>query len=405
QMSAIFVAGLFVVAALVIWVAVQSLGTQKKSEAIELQMTELRRDLQSVATAQAQATGQITTFAATVTQRLDAVGKSLTDGVVQSADISAKGQSAMREELKSTQGMMERIHKQLGEFQEVSRGLSNAQQSLESVLGGAKTRGILGEVTLERLLEDSLPPSQYATQYRFASGEAVDAAIFLRDKKILAIDSKFPLDAFRRIQTDGEEARRTFVTAVKGHADSIAKKYILPAENTLDLALMFVPSESVYYELLQCTDSKGQQLDAYCRDIRIVAVSPNTLYAHLCVIAMGLRGMQIEENARRLQNGLAGLKKQLGNFVDSFDKVGTHLRNAQNSYQEAGKRLDRTELALEGMLTSGDASAGAQAELPLNTSSANSSANGTTAAVVPSSAGEKPDEPQQMLRLSADNSR
>jgi DNA recombination protein RmuC len=181
----------------------------------------------------------------------------------------------------------------------------------------------------------------------------------------LAIDSKFPLDAFRRIQTDGDEARRAFVTAVKAHADSIAKKYILPAENTLDLSLMFVPSESVYYELLQCADNKGQQLDAYCRDKRIVAVSPNTLYAHLCVIAMGLRGMQIEENARRLANNLAGLQKQIGNFSEVFDKIGTHLKNAQQSYQEADKRLDKTELALEGMLAHGDASAGEQAELPL----------------------------------------
>ena len=163
---------------------------------------------------------------------------------------------------------------------------------------------------------------------------------------------------------------------------------------------MFVPSESVYYELLQTSDGKGQPLDEYCREKRIVAVSPNTLYAHLCVIAMGLRGMQIEENARRLSNGLSGLQKQLGNFVDAFDKVGTHLKNAQNSYQEAGKRLDRTELALEGMLTSGDVSAGAQAELPLNSSSA----NGTTTATG-SSADEKEDEPQRMLRLSADNSR
>ncbi|HEY6126593.1 MAG TPA: DNA recombination protein RmuC [Candidatus Acidoferrum sp.] len=366
-MSGILVAALLVVAALVVWGALQSIGTQKKSAVIESQMAELRRDLQSVATAQAQATGQIATLASTVTQRLDAVNKSLTDGVVQSADISAKGQSAMREELKSTQGMMERIHKQLGEFQEVSRGLSNAQQSLESVLGGAKTRGILGEVTLERLLEDSLPPSQYVAQYRFASGETVDAAIFLRDKKILAIDSKFPLDAFRRIQADGDDARKSFVTAVKLHADSIAKKYILPAENTLDLALMFVPSESVYYELLQCADNKGQQLDAYCREKRIVAVSPNTLYAHLCVIAMGLRGMQIEENARRLANGLAGLKKQFGNFSETFEKIGTHLKNAQQSYQEGERRLDKTGSALEGMLEPTEPSnlPAAQETLPL----------------------------------------
>ena len=352
-MSGIVIAVLLLVAALVVWVALQSLGTQKKGLVMESQMSELRRELQTVATAQAQATGQIGAMAATVTQRLDTVSRSLTDGVAQSADISAKGQSAMREDLKSTQGMMERIHKQLGEFQEVSRGLSNAQQSLESVLGGAKTRGNLGEVTLERLLEDSLPSSQYATQHRFASGEAVDAVILLRDRKLLAIDSKFPLDAFRRIQTDGDEARRAFVTAVKLHADSIARKYILPAENTLDLALMFVPSESVYYELLQSADNKGQQLDAYCREKHIVAVSPNTLYAHLSVIAMGLRGMQIEENARRLANGLAGLKKQFENFSEVFERIGNHLKNAQQSYQEADKRFDKTSNSLEGMLSPG----------------------------------------------------
>lgn len=388
-MSGILIAAVFLVVVLVVWLALQQLSAQKKNETIESQMNELRRDLQTMATAQAQAAGQITTLTSSVTTRLDSVSKSLTDGVAQSADISARSQTAMREELKSTQGMMERIHKQLGEFQEVSRGLSNAQQSLESVLGGAKTRGILGEVTLDRLLEDSLPMSQYKTQYHFSSGEAADAVIFLRDRKLLAVDSKFPLESFRRIETNGDEARRAFATAVKGHADSIARKYILPEENTLDLALMFVPSESVYYELLQTVDAKGIPLDEYCRDKRIVAVSPNTLYAHLSVIAMGLRGMQIEENARRLSNGLSGLQKQLGNFMETFERVGTHLKNAQQSYQEAGRRLDKTDLALEGLLTSGDASTGEQAELPLD---ANTSA--------------KPgNEAQQALRLTADNSR
>src|SRR6476660_5737775 len=212
-MSGILIAAMLLVVVLVVWLALQSLSTQKKSENVESQMSELRRDLQTVATAQAQAAGQISTLTSSVTTRLDAVSRSLTDGVAKSADISAQGQTAMREELKSTQSMMERIHKQLGEFQEVSRGLSNAQQSLESVLGGAKTRGILGEVTLDRLLEDSLPPSQYTSQYRFASGEAVDAVIFLRDRKLLAVDSKFPLEAFRRIEKDGDDARRAFAVA------------------------------------------------------------------------------------------------------------------------------------------------------------------------------------------------
>jgi len=398
-MSGILIVAVLVALALVVWVALQSLAAQKKSAVVESQVNELRRDLQGVATAQAQASGQISTLTSSVTTRLDAVNRSLTDGVAKSADISAQSQSAMREELKSTQTLMQQIYKQLGEFQEVSRGLSTAQQSLESVLGGAKTRGILGEVTLDRLLEDSLPSSQYSTQYRFAGGEAADAVVFLRDRKLLAVDSKFPLESFRRIEKDGDEARRVFAAAVKSHADSIAKKYIRPEENTLDLALMFVPSESVYYELLQTSDSKGQPLDEYCRERRIVAVSPNTLYAHLCVIAMGLRGMQIEENARRLSNGLAGLQKQLGNFVDAFEKVGTHLKNAQNSYQEARTRLDRTELALEGMLTSGDASAGAQAELPLPGLAANNTGTPASAAAT-----ETRDEPQRMLRLTADQS-
>src|SRR5499433_381544 len=352
-MSGILIVAVLVALALVLWVGLQSLAAQKKSQGIESQMNELRRDLQTVATAQAQAAGQISTLTSSVTTRLDAVSRSLTDGVAKSADISAQGQSAMREELKSTQTLMQQIYKQLGEFQEVSRGLSTAQQSLESVLGGAKTRGILGEVTLDRLLEDSLPSSQYSTQYRFASGEAVDAVIFLRDRKLLAVDSKFPLEAFRRIEKDGDDARRAFVVAVKGHADSIARKYIRPEENTLDLALMFVPSESVYYELLQTSDSKGQPLDEYCRNKKIVAVSPNTLYAHLCVIAMGLRGMEIEENAKRLLAKLNGVQKHMETFVDVFEKLGTHLKNAQQSYAASDRQFEKAQHTLANVLSGG----------------------------------------------------
>jgi DNA recombination protein RmuC len=239
-----------------------------------------------------------------------------------------------------------------------------ATQTLHNILGGARSRGSLGEVVLERLLEDALPKERYKLQYRFSSGEAVDAVIFLRDK-LLSIDSKFPLDAFRRMsdaaatsassQATGlvEEARRAFVTAVKGHADAIAKKYLLPGEGTLEIALMFVPSENVYYELLMTADNKQVPLDEYCRSKNVIAVSPNTLYAHLQVILMGLRGMQIEENAKQLHASLAGLQKQLENFADPFGKLGTHLKNAQQSYSDAEKRLEKTESTLGNMLGAG----------------------------------------------------
>ena len=166
----------------------------------------------------------------------------------------------------------------------------------------------------------------------------------------MSIDSKFPLDAFRRIATDGDEARRTFATAVKGHADSIARKYIVPGEGTLDMALMFVPSESVYYELLMLADNKGQQLDSYCRSKKVIAVSPNTLYAHLCVIAMGLRGMQIEENATRIFSSLSGMHKQMETFTEVFEKLGTHIKNSQQAYNDADKRLEKTQNTLDNLL-------------------------------------------------------
>jgi DNA recombination protein RmuC len=349
-MDGVLIGVVIVVAALVLWLVLQTSQEQKKSAALEAQLGELRRDLQTIGTAQAQSTGQMATIGQSVSQRLESVTKALQDGVSNSAQIATQGQTAIADELKNTREQIGHIQKQLGEFQELGRGISSATKSLEGILGGAKTRGLLGEVALERLLEDSLPSSQYATQYRFSSGEAADAVIFLRDKKLVAVDSKFPLDAFRRISGEGEEAKRAFATAVKGHADSIAKKYIVPNEGTLDLALMFVPSETVYYEMLMTLDSKGEALDSYCRGKNIIAVSPNTLYAHLCVIHLGLRGMQIEENAKRISAGLSGIQKNMATFTDVFEKLGTHLKNAQQSYGEADKRLEKTQNTLDSLV-------------------------------------------------------
>ncbi|MGB7027714.1 MAG: DNA recombination protein RmuC [Candidatus Acidiferrum sp.] len=352
-MNAVLIGVVIVVAGLVLWLVLQTSQEQKRSALLEGQLNELRRDLQTIGTAQAQSTGQMATLGQSVSQRLEGVTKALQDGVSSSAQIATQGQTAIANELKNTREQIGHIQKQLGEFQELGRGISSATKSLEGVLGGAKTRGLLGEVTLERLLEDSLPSSQYATQYRFSSGEAADAVIFLRDKKLVAVDSKFPLDAFKRITADGEEAKRAFATAVKNHADSIAKKYIVPNEGTLDLALMFVPSENVYYELLMTQDNKGEQLDSYCRGKNIIAVSPNTLYAHLCVIHLGLRGMQIEENAKRISAGLSGIQKNIDTFTDVFEKLGTHLKNAQQSYSEADKKLEKTQNTLNTLISVG----------------------------------------------------
>jgi DNA recombination protein RmuC len=351
---------------LIIWLVMQNSASQKKGDTLERQLTDLRRDLQTLGTAQAQSSGQIQTIGQTVAQRLESVTNALRDGVTNSAQIASQGQTAIATELKNTREQIGLIQKQIGEVQEQSRGLSQATQSLEQVLGGAKTRGLLGEVTLQRLLEDSLPPTHFGMQYRFSSGEIADAVIFLRDDKLMAIDSKFPLEAFRRINSDGDEARRTFANAVKGHADAIAKKYIVPSEGTLDVALMFVPSETVYCELLATHDNRGMAIDEYCRGKKIIAVSPNSLYAHLCVIAMGLRGMAIEENAKRLLANLNGVQKHMELFADVFEKLGTHLKNAQNSYSTADRQFEKAQNTLANVLGGGTPASTLEGEqLPL----------------------------------------
>jgi DNA recombination protein RmuC len=347
-----------VIIGLVVWVLMQNTQDHKKNDALEAQMNELRRDLLTLSTSQVQSSTKMETIAATVAARLEAVTIAVQQGATKSAEITSQitsqAQAAMSNELKNTRDQITQIQQQLGAVQESGHLMHETATRLENILGGTKSRGTFGETTLERLLEDCLPPTQYSTQYRFRSGEAADAVIHLRDKKLMAIDSKFPLNAFQRLEVEGDEARKDFISAVKLHADSIAKKYIVPDENTLEVALMFVPSESVYYELLRCADGKGMALDAYCRSKKIMAVSPNTLYAHLSVIAMGLRGMQIEENAKRLGANLAGLSKQVDQFRESFDKIGTHLKNAGLSYAEADKRLDKASTSLDNLLNNGD---------------------------------------------------
>ncbi len=312
-------------------------------------VVELRQELQALRAAQEQTIAtHIGSLTQAVTQQLGQVAQQLQSGVAATGQLATEAQKAVSAELKASTETLGRIHRQIGEVQQFGRDLSEATHTIERILGGAQTRGSLGEVTLERMLSDALPQANYETQHRFSTGEVVDAAVHFHEK-YLPIDSKFPLDDYRKLVEEGEEARKGFAQAVRAHADSIAKKYILPDEGTLDIALMYVPSESVYYELLMTSDAKGAPLDAYCRSKGVIPVSPNSLYAHLSVILMGLRGMQIEENARRLLDSLAGLKKQFETFSEVYEKLGTHLRNAQQSYSEANRKLERARTSLDQM--------------------------------------------------------
>jgi DNA recombination protein RmuC len=316
----------------------------------DAQLSAVRWEMQNSLVTQGQAvSAQINHLMQSVTTQLGQVRQELQSGVASSGKLASDAQIAMAQQLQSSNEAIRKISMQLAEVQLAGQEMSKSTQTLQNVLGGAKTRGILGEVVLERLLQDALPRGAYETQHRFDSTGAIVDAIVRSGDRILSVDSKFPLEAYRRLLETGETARREFSMAVRKHADSIAEKYILQDEHTFDYALMFVPSEGVYYELLMTQDSKYGQLDEYCRAKRVFPVSPNTFYACLSAVAISLQGQKIEENTRHLLAGMAGLKKQFETFAEVYDKLGTHLRHAQQSYEDADSRLGRARNSLEQM--------------------------------------------------------
>lgn len=344
---------LALVLAVVIGLGIVVAALALRRRPVESDLSALRQEMQAALSTQAQSLGNqlnqtMNSITQQVTQQLGQVAESLQKGLASSGMLASQAQQAVAAELKNSQELLGRVGKQLTEIQQAGRELNQATQTLQTVLSGAKTRGSLGEVALESLLADALPRSAYETQFRFSTGAIVDAVI-RTGEKIIPVDSKFPLESYRRLVESGEDARKEFFQAVRKHAESIADKYILQNEGTLDIALMFVPSEGVFYELLMTSDAKLGRLDDYCRARGTLPVSPNTLHAYLSAILMGLRGMQIEENAKHILASLAGLQGQLDSFAKVYDTLGSHLRHAQQSYDEADRKLDRARGSLEQM--------------------------------------------------------
>lgn len=216
---------------------------------------------------------------------------------------------------------------------------------LEELLRPPQARGAFGELLLEELLAQGLPGACYRTQHQFRSGARVDAVLQLGDA-LVPVDSKFPLDSFARLAAcaDGDDARaahrRAFIKDARRHVDAIADKYIRPDEGTLDFALCYLPSEAVYHEFLR-EDPPGESPFRYAVSRRVFPVSPGSLYAYLLSIGVGLRGLRVEANARRVVDALATLQGALGGFSEDFEVVGKHLNNARARWEEAARRLDR----------------------------------------------------------------
>jgi len=267
---------------------------------------------------------------------------------------NSSGQIGQR--LDSAREVISKVSERLGELSKTSEQIHEVGKNistLQEILRPPKLRGGLGEQFLGELLSQILPSEFFTLQYTFSSGERVDAVVKLGER-LVPIDSKFPLDNFKRIiECKTEEERKayqkTFYRDVKKHIDDIASKYILPQEGTYDFALLYIPAENVYYETITKDEAFGEEKGIFNYALRkkVVPVSPNSFYAYLQVIVFGLRGLKIEKDAQRILDSLAGLDKELEGFQGDFQLIGKHITNAMSKFEDARRRMDRFYLKLD----------------------------------------------------------
>ena len=232
---------------------------------------------------------------------------------------------------------------ELGKVQEVGHNIKEFQEFLRS----PKLRGNIGEQILRDLLEQMLPKENFSLQYQFHEGQVVDA-IVKTNQGIIPIDSKFPMENFRLMQKSKDSAekdiaKRNFTRDIKKHINNISKKYILPSEGTVDFALMYVPSEPIYYEI---TLNQPEILD-YGYEQKVYFVSPNSFYYFLKIIMVGLEGAKIEQGAKRILNGMKAVQQESLKFEEELSVLTSHINHAKTSSDRTQNRFERLSGKIE----------------------------------------------------------
>lgn len=263
-------------------------------------------------------------------------------------------QASVQKQLSESARLVADVTQRLAKLDETNRrvvDVADELKTLQNVLQNPKQRGVFGEFYLQSVLENVLPPGQFALQHKFKDGEIVDAAIFLQDGQLLPVDSKFSLENYNRMieATDKTERERLMLKVkadLKGRIDETSK-YIRPAENTMDFAFMFIPSESLYYDLLiNNVGSAGSSRDLIeyaFREKRVIIVSPTSFMAYLQTVLQGLRSLQIEKQAKEIQIRVGKLGQHLGKFEMYMQKLGAALGTTVNHYNAAHKELSKID--------------------------------------------------------------
>lgn len=263
-------------------------------------------------------------------------------------------QTSVQKQLSESAKLITDVTQRLAKLDETNRrvvDVADELKTLQNVLQNPKQRGVFGEYYLQSVLENVLPPGQFAMQYKFSDGEIVDAAIFLEKGQILPIDSKFSLENYNRMieATDKAERERLMLKIkndLKNRIDETSK-YIRPSEKTMDFAFMFIPSESLYYDLLigsVGSGSSARDLIEYAfRDKRVIIVSPTSFMAYLQTVLQGLRSLQIEDQAKDIQVRVGKLGQHIAKFEEYMQKLGGALAVSVSHYNVAHKELGKVD--------------------------------------------------------------
>ena len=233
---------------------------------------------------------------------------------------------------------------ELGRVQEIGHAMRDFQDFLKS----PKLRGNIGEQVLRSLLEQFLPKGNFQLQYQFQEGQIVDAVVKTK-QGIIPIDSKFPMESFKKVnQAESEKKEqylREFVRDIKKHIYDISKKYILPQEGTVDFALMYVPSEPVYYEI---TLNQPELLE-YGYNKKVYFVSPNSFYYFLKIIMIGLEGAKIEEASKKILEGLKAIQQESVKFGEELGTLTSHIDHAKGASDRVQSRYGRLVGRIDGL--------------------------------------------------------
>jgi DNA recombination protein RmuC len=265
----------------------------------------------------------------------------------------AGGREELDRRLQETNRVVGEVRQGLGEVDRQVRSVNEVARDLrglQELLRAPKVRGGMGEFLLADLLAEVLPAEHFDLQHAFPGGERVDAVISV-GPRLVPVDAKFPLESFRRLaaaEDDGERkaSRKALRVDVRRHVDAIATRYIRPGEGTYDFALMYIPAESVYHEGVLRSDDDGADLFEYAISRKVIPVSPQSFYAYLQVILLGLRGLTIEDKAQEILTRLGLIRTRLERFSESFDLAVRHLGNASRQLDESSRRLARLDAAV-----------------------------------------------------------